>query len=119
FSTDLDDETRHTIERGQRLTEILKQPQYSPKALWEMYCSLLAVTNGCFDQVPLEKIKPAEDALLAELKSKHAKLIEIINKGDKPADEQNQQILKVAETIANTYKADDKPLPKAEEVANA
>ncbi|MGH7157012.1 MAG: F0F1 ATP synthase subunit alpha [Candidatus Saccharimonadales bacterium] len=119
FSTDLDDETRHTIERGQRLTEILKQPQYSPKALWEMYCSLLAVTNGCFDQVPLEKIKPAEDALLAELKSKHTKLIELINKGDKPADEQNQQIIKVAQAIANTYKADDKPLPKAPEAANA
>jgi F-type H+-transporting ATPase subunit alpha len=105
FSTDLDEETRHTIERGQRLTELLKQPQYSPKSIWEMYCSLLAVTNGCFDNVPLEKIKPAEAALLSELKSKHAKLIEAINKGDKPTDDQNNQVLKVAKSVAKSYEA--------------
>jgi F-type H+-transporting ATPase subunit alpha len=105
FSTDLDEETRSRIERGQRLTEILKQPQYTPKAIWEMYCSLLAVTSGSFDEVPLEKIKPAEDALLAELKSKHAKLIEEINKGAKPTDKQNEQIVKVAKAIAKGYLA--------------
>jgi len=119
FSTDLDEETRHSIERGQRLTEILKQPQYSPKAIWEMYCSLLAVTNGCFDQVPLDKIKPAEAALLAELKSKHAKLIEAINKGDKPTDEQNQQVLKAASSIAKSYESATKAQAKPEEAANA
>ncbi len=119
FSTDLDEETRHTIERGQRLTEILKQPQYSPKAIWEMYCSLLAVTGGCFDNVPLEKIKPAEAALLAELKSKHAKLVDAINKGDKPTDEQNQQVLKTAKAIASSYEATVKPESKTEGPANA
>ncbi len=41
FSTDLDDETRHRIERGQRLTELLKQHQYNPQAIWQMYVSLL------------------------------------------------------------------------------
>ena len=46
FSTDLDADTRHTIERGQRLTELLKQPQYSPYAIWEMYSVLYAATNG-------------------------------------------------------------------------
>src|SRR5436190_803013 len=71
FSTDLDAETRHRIERGQRLTELLKQPQYSPYSIWQMYASLLAATKGCFDTVPLEKIKPAEEALQNELKSKH------------------------------------------------
>src|ERR1700690_937783 len=88
FSTDLDPETRHTIERGQRLTELLKQPQFSPYAIWEMYASLLAATEGCFDAVPLEKIKPAEAALHRELKTKHAKLIEALNTGDKPTDAQ-------------------------------
>src|SRR5579864_7508906 len=48
FSTDLDEETRHTIERGQKLTELLKQPQYSPYSIWEMYVSLYAANNGCF-----------------------------------------------------------------------
>ena len=105
FSTDLDPETRHTIERGQRLTELLKQPQFSPYAIWEMYSSLYAATQGCFDKVPLEKIKPAEEALHRELKSKHAKLIEALNTGDKPTDAQNETILKVAKAVAETYKS--------------
>src|ERR1700690_1196378 len=57
FSTDLDPETRKTIERGQRLTELLKQPQFSPYSIWEMYASLYAAGQGVFDKVPLEKIK--------------------------------------------------------------
>ncbi len=103
FSTDLDADTRKTIERGQRLTELLKQPQYSPYAIWEMYSVLYAANNGGFDIVPLEKIDVAREALLRELKSKHAKLTEALNTGDKPSDEQNEQVLKVAKTIAKTY----------------
>jgi F-type H+/Na+-transporting ATPase subunit alpha len=104
FSTDLDPETRQTIERGQRLTELLKQPQYSPYSIWEMYVSLLAGTQGAFDVVPVEKIKTAEAALHRELKSKHAKLIEALNTGDKPTDAQNETVLKAAKSIADTYK---------------
>lgn len=103
FSTDLDAETRHTIERGQRLTELLKQPQYSPYAVWEMYSLLYAATSGTFDTVPLEKIEAAKEALLRELKSKNAKLTEALNTGDKPTDAQNETVLKVAKTIAASY----------------
>lgn len=103
FSTDLDEETRHTIERGQRLTELLKQPQYSPYAIWEMYSLLYAATNGAFDKVPIDKVEAAKDALLRELKTKHAKVTEAVNTGDKPSDEQNETILKVSKAIAETY----------------
>jgi F-type H+-transporting ATPase subunit alpha len=103
FSTDLDPETRHTIERGQRLTELLKQGQYSPYAVWEMYSVLYAATNGAFDKVPLEKIDAVREALLRELKSKHAKLTDALNTGDKPSDDQNATVLKVAQTIAAMY----------------
>ena len=108
FSTDLDAETRQTIERGQRLTELLKQPQYSPYAIWQMYAMLLAATKGAFDKVPLEKVKPAEEALFRELKSKHAKLTDAINTGDKPTDEQNDTILKVAKEIVKAYTGKEK-----------
>jgi len=104
FSTDLDPETRQTIERGQRLTELLKQPQFSPYAVWEMYASLYAAGQGAFDEVPVDKIKPAQDALLRELKSKQAKLVEALNTGDKPTDAQNEQVLKLAKAVAQTYK---------------
>ena len=104
FSTDLDPETRHTIEHGQRLTELMKQPQFSPYAIWEMYTSLYAVGQGAFDDIPVEKIKPAEEALHRELKSKHAKLIDELNTGAKPTDAQNDAVLKVAKQIAAQYK---------------
>jgi F-type H+-transporting ATPase subunit alpha len=103
FSTDLDAETRQRIERGQRLTELLKQPQYSPYAIWQMYASLLAATEGVFDKVPVEKIKLAEESLYRELSSKHAKMIETINTGNEPPEADRKTILKVAEVIADSY----------------
>ena len=108
FSTDLDADTRHAIERGQRLTELLKQPQFAPYAIWEMYSVLYAANNGAFDVVPLEKIDVARESLLRELKSKHAKLVDAINTGDKPTDEQNEQVLKVAKTVAAQYEVTKK-----------
>jgi F-type H+-transporting ATPase subunit alpha len=108
FSTDLDPETRQIIERGQRLTELLKQPQFSPYSIWEMYSSLLAATEGAFDSVPVEKIKQAESALHRELKSKHAKLIAELDTGDKPSDAQQQEVINLAKTVAQTYKNETK-----------
>lgn len=105
FSTDLDPETRQSIERGQRLTELLKQPQYSPRSIWEMYASLLAATKGAFDIVELQKIKAAEETLHRELKSKHSKLTEKLNTGDKPSDEDQATVLKVAKQVAESYVA--------------
>jgi F-type H+-transporting ATPase subunit alpha len=105
FSTDLDPETRHTIERGQRLTELLKQPQYSPYAIWQMYVLLYAATEGAFDSVPLEKIAVATENLLLELSKKEAKLTTRLNTGDKVSDADNAAVLKVARSIASSYKS--------------
>jgi F-type H+-transporting ATPase subunit alpha len=104
FSTDLDEDTRHRIERGQRLTELLKQPQYTPYSTWEMYAMLLSATEGCFDNVTIDKVKAAEGQLLREMKSGHAKLVEKLNKGDEPDDKEKEEILKLAKHIAESYK---------------
>lgn len=107
FSTDLDAETRHTIERGQRLTELLKQHQYSPYSIWQMYASLLAATNGCFDQVPLDKVKTAEANLLRELKHDHPKDMDKINTGDEPDEKIQKKIIDIANKIALSYKPEE------------
>ncbi len=107
FSTDLDPETKQQIERGQRLTELLKQPQYSPLSVWQMYASLHAATSGTFDKVPVEKIKLAQAALLDELGAKHKALTTKLNTGDKPTDEQKAEIVKVADDIARGYQSTD------------
>lgn len=105
FSTDLDAETKHRIERGQRLTELLKQSQYSPLSVWEQTASLLAATEGAFDDVPVEKVKDAQHAMLSTLSKQNKKEMNQLNKGDKPDEKLKKAILKVAETIAKEYKA--------------
>ncbi len=103
FSTDLDPETRQRIERGQRLTELLKQHQYTPYAIWQMYAMLLAATEGCFDKVPVDKIKTVEANLLRELKHDEPKLVEHINKGDEPDEAGRKKIVDIASKIAVSY----------------
>ncbi|HEY1646201.1 MAG TPA: F0F1 ATP synthase subunit alpha [Candidatus Saccharimonadales bacterium] len=103
FSTDLDPETRHTIEHGQRLTELLKQPQYSPYSIWQMYALLYSATEGAFDSVPLSDVAKACENLLLELEKKQAKLTERLNTGDKVNDADNELIMKIAKAIAGSY----------------
>lgn len=104
FSTDLDAETKQRIDRGQRLTELLKQPQYSPYSVWEQTCMLMAATEGAFDTVPVKDIKKATNALLNELNRKHKKTMEKLNEGDKPDEKTKNTILSVAKSIAKDYK---------------
>lgn len=64
FGTRLDDATRRTLERGWRVREILKQGQYKPLRASEQIVSLLSVTGGCLDCVPINKIREAEESIL-------------------------------------------------------
>ena len=88
FGSDLDDATKAQIDRGQRLTELLKQPQYQPMSVWEQFVSIHAVTSGAFDNVPVAKIKEAQAALLTQLWKNSKDAMRELNKGAKPTDEQ-------------------------------
>ncbi len=103
FSTDLDADTRQRIERGQRLTELLKQSQYSPQAIWEMYCSLLAATEGIFDKVPVDKIKSAEESLLRDIKKNHPDVLKALEEGSEPSEVIVKKIRSVAVKVASGY----------------
>jgi F-type H+-transporting ATPase subunit alpha len=105
FSTDLDADTKKRINRGQRLTELLKQPQYSPFSIWEQTATLLAATEGIFDNVPMDKIAAAQHALLTVLESEHKSKMNELNKGDKPTEATKELILKEAKKIAKGYSA--------------
>lgn len=104
FSTDLDAETKQRIERGQRLTELLKQPQYSPLSVWQQTATLLAANEGAFDEVPVDKVKPAQEAFLSTLSRQHKKEMNQLNKGDKPDDKMQKLIVKIANEVAKEYK---------------
>ncbi len=105
FSTDLDAETKQRIERGQRLTELLKQPQYSPLGVWQQTAILLAANEACFDSVELKNVKHMQEALLDQLHREHRPAMEKLNAGDKPSDEVKKLITLAATRIAASYQA--------------
>ena len=105
FSTDLDAETKHRIERGQRLTELLKQKQYQPLSVAEQTASLMAATKGAFDTVPTEKIKDVQAALLSLLESDHKAVVKELNTGAKPTEDIEKTVLKAAEKVAKSFVA--------------
>ena len=78
FASDLDDATRRQLERGKRVVELLKQPQYQPLQVWELAVSLFSVTKGYLDDLEVEQILPFEKALKDALKSKHEALVQRI-----------------------------------------
>ncbi len=75
FASDLDDATRKQLERGRRVTELLKQAQYSPQQVWQLSAVLYAANHGYLDDVDVKNILPFEKGLLEHLKSKFADLV--------------------------------------------
>ena len=106
FGSDLDEATKSQIERGQRLTELLKQHQYSPMGVWEQVASIHAVNSGSFDNVPVAKIKEAQTALLTRLWTDNKKEMQELNKGDEKISEDSPStsiLDKVAKTVAKGF----------------
>ena len=79
FASDLDQSTRNLLERGRRLTEILKQPQYSPLKVEEQVIVIFAGVKGFLDNIEISKITQFEKVLLSEIRSKEKKLLESIS----------------------------------------
>ncbi|MGD8743023.1 MAG: F0F1 ATP synthase subunit alpha [Granulosicoccaceae bacterium] len=79
FASDLDETTRKQLERGQRVTELMKQKQYSPLSIAEMGASLYAANEGYLDDVDVNKIVDFEAAMHSYLNSTHADLMNKIN----------------------------------------
>ncbi len=79
FASDLDEATRKQLERGQRVTELMKQKQYAPLSVAEMGISLYAANEGYLDDVELKKVVAFEEAMHAHIKSKNSDLLDSIN----------------------------------------
>ena len=103
FGSDLDEETKAQIDRGQRLTELLKQPQYQPMSVWEQVASMYAVSNGLFDKVAVAKIKDAQTAFLTRLWTDHKEDMRTLDKGDKPSEDVTKLLHKVAASSAKGF----------------
>jgi F-type H+-transporting ATPase subunit alpha len=82
FASDLDDTTRQQLDRGQRVTELMKQSQYSPLSVGNMAVSLFSADRGYLDDVDMPKIGDFETALLEYMASTHADLVATLDHGD-------------------------------------
>ncbi|MEY4685271.1 MAG: synthase alpha subunit [Pseudomonadota bacterium] len=101
FASDLDEATRKQIERGQRVTELMKQSQYSPLSVSQMAVSLYSANEGYLDDLPVNQVRAFEEALQGFMKSQHAKLLEKIDQtGDFGED-----IQKALAEALKTFKA--------------
>ncbi|MGD9341303.1 MAG: F0F1 ATP synthase subunit alpha, partial [Chromatiales bacterium] len=102
FASDLDETTRKQLERGQRVTELMKQKQYSPLSVGEMAMSLFAVNEGYIDDVEADKVVAFEAALLAHMKANHGDLLDKINDTGDYSDEIQAGLKAVAEEFIAT-----------------
>jgi F-type H+-transporting ATPase subunit alpha len=102
FASDLDEATRRQLERGQRVTELMKQKQYAPMSVAQMALSIFAVNNGFMDKVPINKIVDFEAALQAFAKSNQAALLDGINKTPKLTKENEAGLKKCIEDFIAT-----------------
>ena len=103
FASDLDEQTRKQLERGERVMELMKQPQYSPLTIGEMAVSLYAVDQGFVDDVPVTKVVAFEAALHDYMRSSHKDLLDKINSSGDYDDE----IEKAIKSAVESFKANN------------
>ena len=103
FGSDLDAATQRLLNRGSRLTELLKQPQFSPLKMEEQVVVIWAGTNGYLDKLPLSKVRAFEDGLLALMRGKHVDLLNTIRDSRDLTDQTAGKVKSVVEEYARTF----------------
>ena len=91
FGSDLDASTQRLLNRGSRLTELLKQPQFSPLKMEEQVCVIWAGTNGYLDPLPVNKVRAFEDGLLSLLRGKNVDILNGIRDSRDLSDDTRRQ----------------------------
>ena len=91
FGSDLDATTQRLLNRGSRLTELLKQPQFSPLKMEEQVCVIYAGVNGYLDALPVNRVRAFEDGLLSLLRSSTAGLLDDIRTSKDLSDDIGRQ----------------------------
>jgi len=103
FGSELDSATQKQLDRGKRLTEILKQPQYSPLTENLEVLSIIAVTNGLMDDIPIDSFQKFEKEMHNFAKKGYPKILEILSTGDKPSEQTLKQIFKLIEEFKKRF----------------
>ncbi|PHH86358.1 hypothetical protein CDD83_10365 [Cordyceps sp. RAO-2017] len=103
FGSDLDAATKQTLSRGERLTELLKQKQYSPMAVNEMVPLIFAGVNGYLDPIPVDKVLQWEADYLAHLKANESDLLATIDKEGSLSKETENRLKEVTPAFIKSF----------------
>lgn len=103
FGSDLDAVTQRLLNRGARLTELLKQPQFSPLKMEEQVVVIYAGVNGYLDALPVAKVRAFEDGLLALVRGKHADMLAEIGKSKDLSDANAAKLKDIVSDYAKSF----------------
>jgi F-type H+-transporting ATPase subunit alpha len=103
FGSDLDATTQRLLNRGSRLTELLKQPQFSPLKMEEQVAVIYAGVNGYLDNLPLNRVRAFEDGLLSLLRSKHADILDAVRASKDLSSESEAKLKDVVQNFAKSF----------------
>ncbi|MCL5783855.1 MAG: F0F1 ATP synthase subunit alpha [Patescibacteria group bacterium] len=103
FSSDLDPATKAQIERGRRITEVLKQPPYNPVPVEEQVAIIWAVTQGYLDELPIEQVKEFEEKFLNHLRLNEKKLLDEIIEKREINEELKAKLERVTEKVVGNF----------------
>ncbi|MFN3400731.1 MAG: F0F1 ATP synthase subunit alpha, partial [Ferrovibrio sp.] len=105
FGSDLDASTQRLLNRGARLTELLKQPQFSPLKTEEQVAVIFAGANGYLDSLPVNKVADFEKTVLSALRGKHAELLTTIATEKQLSDDTRAKLKAALDDVKKTYAA--------------
>ena len=103
FGSDLDASTQRLLNRGARLTELLKQGQFSPMKTEDQVVSIYAGVNGYLDPLPVNKVKPFEEGLLRFVRDKHPEILEAIRSEKAISDTTMPKLKAAVEAFAKSF----------------
>ena len=103
FGVRLDEETQKTLDRGRRVREVLKQPQYQPLPVGDQIVTLLSVTRGILDEVELEKVGEAKGRIRRRCREQARELMEALDRGASLSDDDFDRLAEIATSAAEGH----------------
>src|SRR5918998_589055 len=103
FGSDLDAATQRLLNRGARLTELLKQPQFSPLKMEEQVVVIYAGVNGYLDPLPVNRVRSFEDGLLGHVRGRHPEILENIRTSRDLSDANGANLKSAVESFAKSF----------------
>lgn len=103
FASDLDQATQRLLNRGSRLTELLKQGQYQPMTMEEQVCVIYAGVNGYLDKIAIADVGRFEEGLLDEVRSNGGDILEGIRSSGQLAEDNQEKLKTLTESYANSF----------------